>query len=71
MPLADLDPQSAAKWDVVIADWVSQYGNDGYPKNDKSLQGAPCKLPDDFDVPVVAMTYVGTNIRSRHKLDWL
>jgi len=69
--IADLKSSTAAEWDVVIADWVSQYGNDGYPKREGSLFSAPCSLPADFTKPVVAMTYVGTNIRRGYKLDWL
>jgi hypothetical protein len=69
--LGKLSMATAADYDVVIADWVSQYGNDGYPKRDNSLFSAPIDLPESFTRPVIAMTYVGTNLRGQHKLDWL
>ncbi len=71
IPLADLSMQTAEDYDVVIADWVSQYGCDGYEKLENRLHGVPLQLPDDFTRPLVAMTYVGTNLRRRHSLDWL
>src|SRR5688572_3683613 len=71
MDLAKLTPATAKGFDVVIADWSSQYGKDGYPKRDNTLYSAPVDLPDDFDVPVVAMDYVSTNLRGKRKLDWL
>lgn len=69
--LATLSPASAKDFDVVIADWCSQYGNDGYEKRENSLFGAPVSLDDSFDKPVIAMDYVATNLRGNHKLDWL
>jgi hypothetical protein len=69
--LAKLSPATAAGFDVVIADWGSQYGNDGYQKGEGSPLSAPVKLDDTFDVPVIAMDYVSTNLRPRRKLDWL
>ena len=69
--LAKLDAAKAAPHDVVIADWSSQYGKDGYPERKGSLTSAPVSLPVDFDVPVVAMDYVSSNLRRDHKLDWL
>ena len=69
--LARLSKPAAAGFHVVIADWASQYGKDGYPDHKDSLRSAPVSLPDDFDVPVIAMDYVSTNLRSRKKLDWL
>ena len=69
--LDQLTMASAAAYDVVIADWVSQYGNDGYPKNENSLHGAPGKLGPEFTKPVLAMSYVGTQVRAGYKLDWL
>ena len=62
---------TAANHDVVIVDWVSQYGNDGYPKRDNSLFSAPTTLGPGFTRPTIAMTYVGTQVRSGQKLDWL
>ena len=50
---------------------TSQYGCDGYEKLERRLHSAPLALPEDFTRPVVAMTYVGTQLRRRHKLDWL
>ncbi len=69
--LDQLTMASAAAYDVVIADWVSQYGNDGYPKNENSLHGAPGKLGPEFTKPFLAMSYVGTQVRAGYKLDWL
>lgn len=68
--LKDLSMESAKGFDVVIADWMSQYGKDGYEKAE-GLHSAPVQLAADFTKPVVAMTYVGTQIRPRGKLDWL
>ena len=69
--LAKLSADTAKGFDVVIADWCSQYGRDGYPKRENSLYSAPVDLPDAFDVPVIAMDYVSSNLRSQRKLDWL
>jgi hypothetical protein len=72
MDLAKLTKANAAPYDVVIADWTSQYGKDGYPSPGKnSLTSAPGSLPVDFDVPVIAMDYVSSNLRRDYKLDWL
>ena len=69
--LAKLSKQTAEGYDVVIADWGSQYGNDGYPKRESSLYSAPVTLDPDFTKPVIAMAYVSSNLRRNHKLDWL
>jgi len=69
--LAALSMKSAKDYDVVIVDWVSQYGNDGYPKRGNSLHGAPIQLGPEFTKPFIAMTYVGTQVRRGYKLDWL
>jgi hypothetical protein len=69
--LAKLDRATAAPHDVVLADWASQYGKDGYPAPHKGVHQVPVKLPDDFDVPVVAMDYVASQLRPGRKLDWL
>lgn len=69
--LATLSKQTAEEYDVVIADWCSQYGNDGYPKCENSLYSAPVSLGADFTKPVIAMAYVSSNLRRNHKLDWL
>lgn len=71
LDLAKLTKTAAADFDVVITDWASQYGKDGYPERKNVLTSAPVRLPDDFDVPVIAMDYVSSNLRSRRKLDWL
>jgi hypothetical protein len=71
IPLEELSMATAADYDVVIVDWVSQYGNDGYPARDNSLFSAPIRLAPDFTRPIVAMTYVGTQVRPGQKLDWL
>ena len=69
--LATLSMQTAADYDVVIADWCSQYGNDGYPKRDNSLFSAPVALGPEFSKPLIAMDYVSSQVRSQYKLDWL
>lgn len=69
--LAKLTKLTANGFDVVIADWSSQYGKDGYPSRENSLTSAPVDMPDDFDVPVIAMDYVSSNLRGKKKLDWL
>ncbi len=69
--LGTLSKATAEGYDVVIADWASQYGNDGYPKRENSLYSAPVSLGADFGKPVIAMSYVSSNLRRSHKLDWL
>ena len=69
--LAKLTPETAKDYDVVIADWCSQYGNDGYEKRENSLFSAPVSIDDTFGKPIIAMDYVSTNLRGQHKLDWL
>jgi hypothetical protein len=71
IPLGDLSAETAAGYDVVIADWGSQYGNDGYPKRENSLYSAPGQLGPQFTKPVIAMSYVSSNLRRDYKLDWL
>ena len=69
--LGQLTAATAKDFDVVIADWVSQYGNDGYEKRENSLFSAPVDLPVAFTKPVIAMSYVASQLREKHKLDWL
>ena len=69
--LEKLTVETAKDHDVVIADWCSQYGNDGYPKREGSLDTPRVSLGDDFTRPVIAMDYVSSSLRPRHKLDWL
>ena len=71
LPLGKLSMETAKDYDVVIVDWVSQYGNDGYDKRERSLFNAPKALGGDFTKPFIAMTYVGTQVRGGYKLDWL
>ena len=71
LPLEKLSMETAREFDVVIVDWMSQYGCDGYPKRERSLYSAPANLSASFTKPMIAMTYVGTQIRRGHKLDWL
>jgi hypothetical protein len=68
--LKNLSRATAAGYDVVVADWGSHYGNDGYPK-EAGRSMPQVSLPTDFDAPVIAMDYVSTVLRSRRKLDWL
>lgn len=69
--LGELSVASAASADVVIADWCSQYGNDGYPQRDGGLHSVPVQLGVEFSKPVIALDYVSSQLRRRHKLDWL
>ena len=69
--LGKLSMATAKDADVVIADWCSQFGNDGYAKKENMLWSAPCKLDVEFTKPVIAMDYVSSNLRPEHKLDWL
>lgn len=69
--LEQLSMQVADGYDVVIADWCSQYGNDGYPARENSLFGVANQLGPEFTKPIVALDYVSSNIRRGYKLDWL
>lgn len=62
--------EAAKDYDVVILDWVSQYGNDGYPSSENSLFSVKLKLDPSFDRPIIAMSYVGSQVRRDHKLNW-
>lgn len=69
IPLEKLSMETARDFDVVVVDWTSLYGNDGYPKRERSLFGVV--LGPDFTKPMIAMTYVGAHARRGYKLDWL
>jgi hypothetical protein len=69
--LQKLTMAAAKDYDVVIADWCSQYGMDGYAKRENSLFTPKVKLGDDFTRPVIAMDYVSSTVRANGKLDWL
>lgn len=69
--LEKLSVATARDYDVVIADWCSQYGNDGYPKREDSLFMPRVAIGDEFTRPVIAMDYVSASLRGQHKLDWL
>lgn len=71
MDLGQLSAENAKSYDVVIADWCSQYGNDGYPRRENGLHAVPMKLGPEFTKPIVAMDYVSSRLRPRGKLDWL
>ena len=71
IPLAKLSMRSAKDYDVVIVDWMSQYGCDGYPERGSGLHAVPIKLDESFSKPFIAMTYVGSRVRSGYKLNWL
>lgn len=74
MNLEKLTVETAAPYDVIVADWTSQYGNDGYGKgvNDGGALNMPkVKLPPSFSKPVIAIDYVAAKITRRTKLDWL
>ena len=65
LPLEDLSMATAADYDVVVVDWVSQYGNDGYPKRERSLFSAPQTLGPEFTKPIVARPTVFFEIIQR------
>ncbi|MCA8941876.1 MAG: hypothetical protein KDB80_04885 [Planctomycetes bacterium] len=69
MSLDALTRQRAAPFDIVIADWTSQFGNDGYAE--PATGRVPVTLDDDFTKPVIAMSYVAPRLRPNHKLEWL
>jgi hypothetical protein len=69
--LEKLSVATAGDHDVVIADWCSQYGNDGYPKRENALSTPKVALGAEFTKPIIAMDYVSSSVRARHKLDWL
>ena len=71
LPLEELSMATARDYDLVIVDWVSQYGCDGYEKQERSLASAPASLGPEFTKPMIAMSYVGTQVRRGYKLDWL
>lgn len=71
LDLEKLSMETARDYDVVIADWGSQYGNDGYPKRENSLFGVKNQIGPEFTKPILAMDYVSSNIRRGYKLDWL
>ena len=66
--MRDLSVKTAEPYAVVIADWESYYGNDGYAGKNVNV---PATLSKDFTKPVIAMTYVSSRIRPGQKLDWL
>jgi len=54
--LGKLDEKTAADYDVVITDWTSHYGNDGYRDPAPPI---PTRLSSDFTKPVIAVDYTG------------
>ncbi len=66
--LEDLNMEAAEPFDVVIADWTSHYGNDGY---DEKVPPINTMLGPDFTRPVVAINYTASSLRSGYKLNWL
>lgn len=71
MSLKKLSMKTARDYDLVIVDWVSQYGNDGYPARTRTLFSPRTVLGPEFTKPMISMTYVSTRVRSGYKLDWL
>ncbi|HEV8111799.1 MAG TPA: hypothetical protein VGR31_03410 [Planctomycetota bacterium] len=69
--LEKLSMRTAGDYDVVIADWRSQYGNDGYPKRENELSMPGVGIGPEFTKPVIAMDYVSSSLRMEYKLDWL
>jgi hypothetical protein len=71
IPLEELSVATAREYDVVIVDWKSLYGCDGYGERGNGLFSAPIELGPEFTKPFIALTYVGTQVRRDYKLDWL
>src|SRR5262245_10131567 len=71
MQLEKLDEKTVGDHAVVIADWASQYGNDGYPARENSLHSPHITLSERFTKPVIAIDYVSSRLWPRGKLDWL
>jgi hypothetical protein len=67
--LRELTVAAAEPYDVVIADWTSRYGKDGYAED---MSGAGVLLPKDFAKPVIMVSAVGGElVRGRSKIGWL
>ena len=66
--LSDLDAKAAEPYDVVIADWRSWYGNDGYSKERVYHRTT---LSRDFSKPVVMIGAVGGKLARKSKIGWL
>lgn len=71
IPYGELSEATAAGFDVVILDWMSQYENDGYPPRERGLFSPPGSFGPEFDTPMIAMSYVAATARREYKLDWL
>ncbi len=71
--IVELSTSTAAEYDVVVADWKSMYGKDGYPASEAegSIEACRAHLPADFIKPVVAVSSVASSLMPRGKLDWL
>lgn len=69
--LNELNARIADPFDVVVADWASHYGNDGYDADAPSRLRRTVTLGDEFDKPIVAFASVADHLRPEHKLDWL
>ncbi len=66
--LAGISPADAAPYDVVIADWTSRYGNDGYPKD---FAGPETALGSGWTKPTILIGAVGGEIARHSLIDWL
>lgn len=67
--LRKLSVEAAKPYDVVIADWTSRYGKDGYVED---MSGADLVLPKEFTKPVIMLSAVGGELtRGRSKIGWL
>src|SRR5262245_24873209 len=71
LPLEKLNETTVGDHDVVIADWCSQYGNDGYPARENSLYSPRVTLSERFTKPVIAIDYTSSSLWRNGKLDWL
>jgi len=70
--LGELSMETAAAYDVVVADWGSMYGNDGYPASAHGTLNTPSlTLGSEFTKPIIAMDFLSSTLRPQYKLDWL
>ena len=66
IPLKELNPKTAAPYDVVIADWKRRYVDGKY-----ASARPPCALEKTFSKPIIMIGAVAGDIQHDSKLDWL
>jgi len=65
--LNELDQDSAAAYDVVVADWRSRYANGSYASD----SSPSANLPPGFDRPILMIGAVGSEISRDPAFNWL